>query len=316
MTDFQFNCIEEDAKTPTDSFGRFVFKPLDVGDGVTIGNLLRRVLLSSLSGLRITAVRIANVNNEFASIEGVREDTLEILLNLKEIIFRSKNIESGWGRLKVQGPAVVTANSLDLPPEVELVNPFAHLLTISDDSIIELEVRLEWGKSYVLAEDQKIEGPSDLIPIDSNFMPVRKMNYYVKPLFSKDNVDEKKEQVFFDVWTNGTVTPKESIAQATDISLDWLTAIQKMLSSLSKEIQEENKMVPEFPPKQGKAKTPLEELNLSTRAYRSLKKADINFLEELVQYPIGDLKKIRNFGRKSLDEIMEKVSTLYNISLN
>lgn len=312
MIDFRFECIELDVQTPTESFGRFVFKPLDLGEGTTVGNMLRRVLLSGLSGLRITGMRIAGVNNEFASIQGVREDILEIILNLKEIIFKSNNNKSGYGRLKVQGPAIITAKTFELSGDIEIINPFNHLFTISDDSIVELEIKLEWGKSYTLAENQKLEDSSDFFPIDSNFMPVQKMNFYTKPLSS--SLEDKKEQVFLDIWTNGTITPQESVSQAASILLAWLEPIRKIQGLTNNSLKEKTEEKIIKTPQEKIRKVPIEELNLSTRAYKSLKTANINFVEDLIQYPLSELKKLKNFGRKSLEELVKKLNKLYKVS--
>ena len=334
MIDFQFECVELDAKTPTSSFGRFVFKPLDLGDGITLGNTLRRVLLSGLSGLRISGLRIAGINNEFASIDGVREDVLEIILNLKEIVFRSKVPESTYARFRIQGPAIITANSLQLSKHIEIVNPFTHILTISDNSVVEFEVKLEWGRSYALAEEQSYDGPSDYIPIDANFMPVQKMNYFIHPISSKDQTKIQKEQLFLDIWTNGAITPEEAVFDATNLIINWVLSIKaaqlrqnettiederKQFGNESKnditQLSEDSSEIESETDTSKVEKIPIEKLNLSTRSYKSLKSANINFIEDLQESSIKELKRIRNLGRKSLEEIIQKLAIMYKITL-
>lgn len=333
MINFQFECVESDLTTPTSSFGRFVFRPLDPGEGITIANMLRRVLICGLYGLRISGLRIAGVNNEFASIGGVREDILEIILNLKEVIFRSSVPESTYARFRVQGPAVICANSLQLPKHIEIVNPFAHILTISDNSIVEFEVKLEWGKSYALATDQMIDGPSDYIPIDANFMPVQKVSFFIQPVPSKAGTKSKKEQLFLDVWTNGSLKPTEAIFSATNVIINWVLSIQsahllkykkslnqqkkRFLQNKGKSTEDKkNKSILEKDKTLGqKLFIPIEKLDLSTRAYKGLKSAGIDSIEDLKHSSIKELKKIKNFGRKSLEEIRHKLNTLYKITL-
>ncbi|CAM9096730.1 unnamed protein product [Discosporangium mesarthrocarpum] len=299
MSKYQFKCTELNLETPTNYFGRFVFRPLDLGQGVTIGNMLRRVLLTGLYGLRIVGIRIAGINNEFAIIEGVREDILEIILNLKEIILKTDIKEPCYGRLKVQGPAIVTASSLNLPIGIEIVNPYTHILTISDNSMVELEIKLEWGKSYTLAKEQKLEGPLDFIPIDSIFMPVHKANYFVEEITSDYEIYQ--EQVIIDIWTNGSIFPQKAIGQAANILMKWLKSIRK-IKNLKCNFKKKKFI-----------KTPIEKLNLSTRPYKILKNVKINFIEELVLWRISDIKNLKNFGPKSFDELMQKLKIEYKI---
>ena len=210
-------CVDLDLLNPNEFYGHFVFTSLKKSEGTTIGNMLRRSLLSNLYGFRIAGVRVAGINNEFTPLEGVREDLLEIILNLKEIIIlnQNKSGQSCYGRLKAQGPAVVTAGSLTLPTDVKVLNPSNHLLTIADESVIELEIKIESGKSYVLAKDQKLEGSVDFIPIDSNFAPVSKVNWYIKPL--PQDVENNNEELHLEIFTNGTLLPHQALIQARNM---------------------------------------------------------------------------------------------------
>ena len=221
-------CVDLDVLNPNEFYGHFVFTSLEKSEGATIGNMLRRTLLSNLYGFRIVGVRICGINNEFTPMPGVREDLLEIILNLKEIIIlnEAKTDQSCFGRLKVQGPAIVTAGSLLLPKYVHILNPSSHLLTISDDSIIELEVKIESGKSYILAKDQKLEGSKDFIPIDSNFAPVLKANWYLKSL--PQDVENKNEELHLEICTNGTLLPHQALLQARKMVGYLLSSILNM----------------------------------------------------------------------------------------
>lgn len=298
MSNFQFECIELNLQTSTEYFGRFVFKPLDVGHGITIGNILRRVLLTNLPGISIVGVRIAGVNHEFSTIPGVREDVLEILLNLKEVIFKSQHQGETFGRLKIQGPAIITASCIDLPSTIEIVNPSQYIATISDNSVLEMEIKLDWGKGYTLAENQPVEEPLDFLRIDAIFMPVRRVVYHIEKLGNQ-------EQLILDIWTNGSITPSDAVAIGSKTIINWFKTIENLDKATSKK---------ETNIKQRDLKTiPIEELNLSARAYNGLKRAQINLIGELLNYSLNDLREIKNFGQKSVQEVIEALETRYGV---
>nr|YP_011006552.1 RNA polymerase alpha subunit [Halosiphon tomentosus]WAM63697.1 RNA polymerase alpha subunit [Halosiphon tomentosus] len=219
-------CLALDLLNPNEFYGHFVFTSLEKGEGTTIGNMLRRAMLSNLYGYRIVGVRIAGINNEFAPLEGVREDLLEIILNLKEIIIINQDMigRNSCALVKVQGPAIVTAGSLLLPKGFKVLNPNNHLLTIYDDSLIQLEFKIEYGKSYVLAKDQKLEGAVNFIPVDSNFAPVLKVNWHIKPM--PQDVENTNEELHLEIFTNGTLLPHQALLQARNV-------IGYMLSTLN-----------------------------------------------------------------------------------
>jgi len=298
MSNFQFECIELNLQTSTEYFGRFVFKPLDVGHGITIGNILRRVLLTNLPGISIVGVRIAGVNHEFSTIPGVREDVLEILLNLKEVIFKSQHHEKTVGRLKIQGPAIITASCIDLQSTIEIVNPNQYIATISDNSILEMEIKLDWGKGYTLAENRLVEGHSDFLRIDAIFMPVKRVVYHIEKLGNQ-------EQLILDLWTNGSITPSDAVSVASKTIMNWFKTIENLDKTTSKK---------ETIIEQRDLKTiPIEELNLSARAYNGLKRAQINLIGELLHYSLNDLREIKNFGQKSVQEVIEALETRYGV---
>lgn len=305
MSNFQFECIELNLQTSTEYFGRFVFKPLEIGHGITIGNILRRILLTNLPGMSIVGVRIAGVNHEFSTIPGLREDVLEILLNLKEIIFKSQNQQESFCRLKVQGPAVVSASHIDLPSGIEIINPNQYIATISDNSIFEMEVKLGWGKGYNLDENQPVQGPLDFLRIDAIFMPVKKVTYHIETSFSERLGTQ--EQLILDIWTNGSITPSDAISLASKTIIKWFQTIENVDVNTSKK---ENCIKQKQPDIKIIA---IEELNLSARAYNGLKRAQINTLGELLNYSLDDLREIKNFGQKSVQEVFDALETRYGV---
>lgn len=332
MSNFSFECIELNLQTPTEYFGRFIFKTLPTGHGITLGNVLRRVLLTNLPGTTIVGARIAGVNHEFSTIPGVREDVLEILLNLKDLIFKSGSSVSSIGRLKVQGPCIVTADQLVLPTDVSLVNPTQYIATISEKINFELEVKIESGTGYLLSENRLKEShyPNDFLSIDAIFMPVRKVLYHVETIETDDN--QGAEQLILDIWTNGSITPTKAVSIAAKQISNWLSPIlnieQQTNLSSSISLKEENlnntldhnetsvSSTIDLTNEENIFRTiPIEELNLSARAYNSLKRAQILMIDDLLQYSLQDLSEIKNFGQKSLEEVIEVLQNKYGVSL-
>ncbi len=303
MSNFQFECVELNLQTPTEYFGRFVFKPLDVGHGITIGNILRRVLLTNLPGISIVGVRIAGINHEFSTISGVREDVLEILLNLKDIIFKSEHHEVNFVRLKVKGPAIVTASCIELPSNVQIINPNQYIASISDNSILEMEIKLDWGKGYTLAENQPVEASIDFFRLDAIFMPVKRVVYHIETSFSETLGTQ--EQLILDIWTNGSITPSDAVSLASKNIINWFKTIENI--DIDTSIKDSTTT------KQDIKIIPIEELNLSARAYNGLKRAQINLIGELLNYSLNDLKEIKNFGQKSVQEVIEALETRYGV---
>ena len=222
-------CVDSDLLSPSELYGHFVFTRLEQSEGSTIGNMLRRVLLSNLYGLKITGVRLPNVtHNEFNLLEGVREDFLEVILNLKEIILKDENKsgQSYHGLLKIQGPAVVTAGAIKFSKGIKVLNPNNYLLTISDDSFVEIHLKLEHGKAYVLAKDQKLEGSTYFLPIDSNFAPVVKVNSYVKAL--PQHIENTDVELHVEIFTNGSLLPHQALIQAKNMIGYMLSPINRI----------------------------------------------------------------------------------------
>jgi DNA-directed RNA polymerase subunit alpha len=263
-------------------------------------------LLSNLEGVAITAVRIAGATHEFSTITGVREDVLDILLNMKEIILRSYSQQPQIGRLLVQGPARVTAGHFDLPSEVEVVNPEQYIATVADGHTLEMEFRIERGQGYRAVDRTKDDATAlDFIQIDSVFMPVRKVNYTVDEVVVSGSM--QKDQLTMDIWTNGSITPQQAMSQAADILVDLFMPLKDV--TLEPKFDEEEK--PEDPNNQ----IPIEELRLSVRAYNCLKRAQINSVADLLDFSQEDLLEIKNFGQKSAEEVIEALQERLGITL-
>ena len=276
------------------------------GQGITFGNQLRRVLLGDLGGVAISAVRIAGISHEFATIPGVREDILEILLNLKGIVFKSQTKTTQFGRLKIQGPMVITADSIQLPPNLEIVNPNHYIATISTSNIIEIEFKFEYGIGYKLASQTFSDEAENYLNLDTVFMPVQKVDFKIENVYDASN--NLTERLFLDIWTNGSISPNDALESAAQIIIDLFTLLIN------------NKDTNESNPLETKTRSEeisiepytniaIEELQLSVRAYNCLKKAQINTVGDLLQYSPEKLQELKNFGRKSADEVF---STLKN----
>jgi DNA-directed RNA polymerase subunit alpha len=305
MAQFEIECIESKNDTVRDHYGKFVLQPLDQGQGITVGNALRRVLLSDLEGSAIVAVRIAGINHEFSTIPGVREDVLEILLNLKEVVLKSYSREPTIGRLRVQGPSIITASNFELPPDVEVIDPSQYIATISNNNILEMEFRIEGGKGYKIVEKFMDDTSVDFLQVDAIFMPVRKVNYFVEEV--RYDQSSLKDKLTLEIWTNGSISPQEAIGESSTI----LTNLFNPLKTIHFKSEEEN-----FLPEGTRINQILiEELQLSVRAYNCLKRAHINSVADLLDYSQEDLLEIKNFGQKSAEEVIDALQKRLGINL-
>lgn len=291
----------------TDTFGKFALQPLERGFGVTIGNAFRRVLLSSLPGIAITAVKIRGVKHEYSSIDGVSEDVYDIILNLKEVRFKQVEQSSGVINIKKEGPGVLTAKDInDATAEYTVLNTDLEIATLSEGTEIEMELRMGRGKGYVTSDETTVENESDidLIPVDSVFTPIKSVKYDVDNVRVGQRTDYEK--LTMDVTTDGSINPKEAFTIAGKILKDH---IEKFITEQIEEpfAQEEDEVDAEKMRIANVLKTSIEDLNLSVRAYNCLKSANINTIAELVSKDETELLKFRNFGRKSLAELMEVI---------
>ena len=303
MNQFQIDCLDSYIISPTNHFAKFSIGPLDPGQGITLGNSLRRVMLSELKASTITTLRISGIQHEFSSLKGVREDILEILLNLKEIVFEGLTESLVHSFIKVKGPCVITAQDLQLSPSLKVVNPNQYIATLSTTDTLEMELGIETGKGYNLVENKVTKDFVDALDVDAIFMPVRQMNYEVETLTIPE--DQAREHLIIEVTTNGSLTPKESIVQASEHLIKLLAPLTNpnLLNSNeeTEEIQLEN--------------IKIEDLNLSVRAYNCLKRAEINTVFDLVNYPLEHLRNLKNMGQKSIEEIEEILINQFSISL-
>jgi len=302
MSSLKFEQLESSVEKPDSHFGRFKLSPIKPGLGVTIGNTLRRVLLADLQGTAITAVRIAGTSHEFSLLPGVREDILEILLNLKQIILKSEIEEPVYAHLKVQGPKVITASSIDFNSQVDLINANHYIATISDNSTLEIEFKIERDAGYRVTSQTHNEQSIDFLDIDAIFMPVRRVNYTIDILPSSSG--ELNESLTVDIWTNGSISCADAIQEASKFIVNtFSTLIEGTI---------EKRPEPVIPKTEDLL---IEELQLSVRAYNCLKRAQIHSVSDLLEYSPQDLNEIKNFGQKSADEVFDALKNKLGITL-
>ncbi|MEY3750372.1 MAG: hypothetical protein RLZZ631_1917 [Cyanobacteriota bacterium] len=301
MLQYQIDRVEHQIADDRSQTGVFVIGPLERGQAITLGNSLRRVLMGALEGSAITAVRIAGVNHEYATIPGVREDVLDILLNCKDIAVNSRTRELEIGRLVANGPCTVTASDLQFSSQVNVIDGERPIATVADGYSLELEVHVERGVGY-RPVDRRTEDTSaiDLLQIDAVFMPVRRVNYSVDETAVGEG-GSARERLRLEIETDGSVTPDDAMAQAAN----QLIALFQPLASLT--VVDEPGLEPE---PSAEAQIPLEELNLSVRAYNCLKRAQVNSVSDLMGFSYEDLLEIKNFGSKSADEVIEALERI------
>lgn len=304
MNNLSIKCLKSEKIRSGACHGQFVINFLRPGQGITIGNQLRRVLLGDLGGIAISAVRIAGITHEFSTIPGVREDILEILLNLKGIVLKSKLPNKQFGRLKIQGPSIVTADLIQLPTGLEVVNPNHYIATISTTNILEIEFKFEYGTGYKLANQAFLEEDANYLQLDTIFMPVQKVDFKIENVY--DHANKTSERLLLDIWTNGSISPSDALESAAQIIIDLFLLLLNNKKTTEKNPLELKDQVTSIEPYTNIA---IEELQLSVRAYNCLKKAQINTVGDLLQYSPEKLQELKNFGRKSADEVF---STLKN----
>ena len=270
-----------------------------------MGNALRRTLLSDLEGAAIVAVRIAGVSHEFSTIPGVREDVLEILLNLKEIIFRTESKEPTVGRLTIKRPTIVTTGNFDLPSGVSVIDENQYIATICGNNTLEMEFRIETNKGYQLIERGTNEPSIDFLHVDAVFMPVRKVSYKVED--SRQNSELLQEELKMEIWTNGSITPHEAISEGASILTELFSPLKEIdFKSKDNEEKSSDTKVNQIL---------IEELQLSVRAYNCLKRAQIHSVADLLDYSQEDLIEIKNFGQKSAEEVIDALQKRLGINL-
>lgn len=288
----------------SENYGRYHIEPLEPGFGVTLGNALRRVLLSSLPGAAITAVKIDNVFHEFSAIPGVKEDTTEIILNVKQIRLRSFSDRPVQCYLEARGMGQVTAADINCPSDVEIINPEQVIATLdSEDSHLSVEFTVEKGKSYIPA-DHREDLPIGVIPVDAIYTPVYKVNYSVENTRVGQVTDY--DRLVLEIWTDGTITPDEAVSQASQILVRHLNLLTDLVGQPTGHAEAQQLAGYTIPSKY--YDMPIEDLDLSVRAYNCLKRAGITKVGQVLEMTEDDLLGVRNFGRKSLDELRERLA--------
>ena len=293
-------------------YGKFVIEPLERGNGHTIGNALRRLLLSSLPGAAVSSVHIEGVQHEFSTIPGVTEDVTEIILNLKGLAVKMHTDATKTVIIDKVGPCELTAADIKIDDEIEIINPEMHIATLNEDAHLQMTLRIERGRGYVSADKNKardLATPNlvlhvDSIHIDSIFTPIVKVNYTVED--KRVGQSNDYDTLTLEVWTNGTLKPEEAISGAAKILSEHLN----LFVSLTDQVIPVSMVQPEENSQSKALDMTIEELDLSVRAYNCLKRAGINSVAELVQRNQEDMMKVRNLGRKSLEEVEQKLEAL------
>lgn len=293
-----------DRETLTREYGKFYAEPFERGYGHTIGNSLRRILLSSIQGAAVTSYRIENVKHEFSYVPGVKEDVTDITLNLKSLVVKLNGATEGTLFLDTQGPMVVRAGDFEREPHVEILNPDQHIATLSEGATLRMEVTVRQGRGYQPAQrDEEEEEPIGLIPVDANFSPIRNVRYSVEN--ARVGQETEYDRLILEVWTNGSVTPEEAVSYAAKILKDYMDlfiTVEEEARQIQQIAEEEEEVSPTAE-LQAKLDKSIEELELSVRSYNCLEAAGIKTIRDLVQKTESEMLKYRNFGRKSLNEI-------------
>lgn len=289
-----------------DFSGEFIIEPLERGFGHTLGNSIRRVLLSSIEGVGITRVRIDEIMHEFSTLDGMKEDILEFITNLKGVVFRMESDEPVILKLEKKGPATVKASDISLTSDVEIINPDEYICTLTKKGKLNAEIRVEKGKGYRTAEENAVEGdPIGVIPIDTIFSPVKLVQFKVED--TRVGQMTNFDRLSINIKTNGSVKPEDALSQASKIINDYMSLLIDLSERANKdepifeEVEEEDKSK-EYPS--------IEELELSVRAYNCLKREGINTVDKLMEYSEDELMDIRNFGQKSFQEVKDKMKEL------
>lgn len=297
--------IEREAEAR--NYGKFIISPLEHGYGITLGNALRRVLLSSLEGAAVTSIRIADVQHEFSDIPGVREDVIRVMLQIKQLRMKLYDVDTARLHLEVRGSGAVTAGDIITPPEVEIMNPDLYLFTVDDaNAHLEIEMTVERGRGYSPADDRIGKLPIGELPVDAIFSPVRRVNWDVSS--ARVGQSTNFDKLVLEIWTDGTIGPEQSLSTSSKIIIDHLRHLagisEESLAAIALEEEEGSRLTSEM------IETPIENLDLSVRVFNSLKRTGITTVGEVLELlEKGDeaVMSIRNFGEKSLDELRQKM---------
>ena len=297
-------CVETDE---LETYGKFVVEPLERGYGITLGNSLRRILLSSLPGSAALNVKIEGVCHEFSTIPGVVEDVTDIVLNIKSICFKLYSEGNKMVHLKASERGVVTAGDIECEADVEILNPDQYICTLNGGGTLDIEIEVGTATGWRPADKNKTDGmPIGVIPIDSIFTPVKKVNYFVENTRVGNMIDYDK--LTLEVWTNGAITPKEAIGMSAQILVDQLQLFMNLNSSGTVHRVITDNFQPEI--SGTNLEMSIDDLDLSVRSYNCLKRASVNTVGDLVSKTEDEMMKVRNLGRKSLEEVKKKLEEL------
>ena len=299
----RIECID----SPEDgSYGKYIVEPLERGYGTTLGNSLRRILLSSLPGTAATSIKINGVQHEFSTVPGVKEDVTEIVLNVKRIIARLHTEEPKTVYLEASGACVLTAGDIKADAEVEILNPEQHICTLGPDASFTMEIVLSHGRGYIPAERNKNPGmPIGVIPVDSIYTPVKKVNYTVENTRVGNMTDYDK--LTLEIWTDSTISARDAVSLGAKILTDHLA----LFTDLSEAVASKSTVVEHVGDTHNKMlELTIEELDLSVRSFNCLKRANINTVADLIARTEEDMMKVRNMGRKSLEEVQNKLAMM------
>ena len=297
--------IEREAEAR--NYGKFVISPLERGYGTTLGNALRRVLLSSLEGAAVTSIRIADVQHEFTDIPGVREDVLRVMLQIKQLRIKIYEVDTAQLHLEVRGSGVVTAGDIITPPEAEIMNPDLYLFTVDDDNAhLEIEMNVERGRGYSPVDDRIGRLPIGELPVDAIYSPVQRVNWDIG--YARVGQSTNFDRLVMEVWTDGTIGPEQALSASAKVIIEHMRHLagisEESLSAIALEEEETSRLTSEM------IETPIENLDLSVRVFNSLKRTGITTVGEVLELlEKGDeaVMSIRNFGEKSLQELRQKM---------
>jgi len=308
---FQVQCLETKITRPTELYSKYSIGPFIKGQSTTVGNAVRRVLLSNLHGIAITGVRITGIDHEFSTITNVKEDVVDILLNLKQLIFEGAIAEPTLARLRVNDTGVVTARDIELPDTITLVDPRQYIATVTGRTNLEMELLITRGQNYMASGNVGSVIPTNFLAVDAVFMPVTKVNFFVET--SRKNSSAELESLILEIWTNGSIKPSAALSASAEILENTFKLLkitdppEEPNPSVQVAVQED---------KEGPLETIfIEELELSVRAYNCLKRANVHTLSDLLQYSAEDLLEFKNFGQKSADEVCENLKKRFNMDL-
>jgi len=308
---FQVQCLKSTKNKATEFYSKYSIGPFLKGQSTTVGNALRRVLLSNLQGIAISGVRITGIDHEFSNIPNVKEDVVDILLNLKQITLKGDITEPALARLNINEAGIIVASNIELPNGVTFVDPRQYIASLTSKSNLEMEFLIARGQNYFTSGKLGYTIPERFLAVDAVFMPVTKVNFFVET--SRNNSSSELESLILEIWTNGSILPDEALSYSAEILentfglLKVTNTISAAPTNIEKPVQEEKSEHLET--------VFIEELELSVRAYNCLKRANVHTLSDLLQYSADDLLEFKNFGQKSADEVCENLKTRFDLDL-